>query len=151
MIDPNKVVDRMWPVVKHAMAGHTLAYRASGGLIGHRVPGMPPMLLLDHVGAKSGKGRATPLAYLRDGDDYVIVASRGGHPKNPAWFHNLKANPDTTIQVGRERIPVRAHVATAAQHKRLWPKVVDLYGGYQGYQDRTERKIPLVILKRRSP
>lgn len=150
MIDPNKVVDRMWPVVKHAMTGHELAYRATGGLLGHHVPGMPPMLLLDQVGGKSGRKRTTPLAYLQDGDDYVVVASRGGHPKNPAWFHNLRANPDTEIQVGRERIPVRARVATAAQHERLWPKVVDLYSGYQGYQDRTKRKIPLVILKRRS-
>jgi deazaflavin-dependent oxidoreductase (nitroreductase family) len=102
------------------------------------------------VGAKSGKKRTTPLAYLKDRDDLVIVASKGGHPKHPAWFHNLKANPNTEVQVGRRRVPVTAKVATPAQRKRLWPKVVDLYSGYAGYQRRTEREIPLVILKPRA-
>ena len=107
------------------------------------------MLLLDHIGAKSGKVRTTPLAYLADGEDVVLVASKGGHPRNPAWFHNLVANPDTTIQVGSERRAVHAHVATAAERKRLWPKVVELYGGYRDYQERTDREIPLVILEPR--
>jgi F420H(2)-dependent quinone reductase len=140
------VADRMWPVLRQAMKGHVFAYRASRGLIGHRFPGIPPMLLLDHVGAKSGARRTTPLAYLRDGDDFVIVASKGGNPRHPAWFHNLKANPDTEIQAGPERRQVRARVATAAERKRLWPRVVRLYGGFQDYQDRTQREIPLVIL-----
>jgi deazaflavin-dependent oxidoreductase (nitroreductase family) len=104
------------------------------------------MLLLDHVGAKSGKERTSPLAYLRDGEDLVIVASKGGSPRNPAWFHNLRAHPDTTVQVGSERREVRARVASPAERKRLWPKVLDLYSGYAGYQDRTEREIPVVIL-----
>ena len=137
----------MWPFLRQAMKGHTFAYRASRGLIGHRIPGAPPTLLLDHVGAKSGKKRTTPLAYLRDGENFVIVASKGGNPRHPSWYHNLRANPDTEIQVGSERRQVRARVASAAQRKRLWPKVVRLYGGYQGYQDRTKREIPLVILE----
>lgn len=107
------------------------------------------MLLLDHVGAKSGKRRTTPLAYLEHGDDHVIVASKGGHPRHPAWFHNLNANPDTTIQVGSRRIPVRARVASSEERAQLWPEVVELYGGYEDYQRRTEREIPLVILERR--
>ena len=149
-MDYMAATDRMWPVLNQLMKGHALVYRASHGLIGHRVPGVPPMLLLDHVGAKSGERRTSPLAYIRDGDDVVIVASKGGHPKHPAWFHNLRANPDTTIQVGTKRRPVRARVANAAERKRLWPKAVKTYGGYAGYQQRTEREIPLVILKPRA-
>ena len=139
-----------WKVVNEAIKGHTLIYRATRGAVGHRVPGgIPPMLLLDHVGAKSGRKRTSPLGYFESGDDVVIIASKGGLPKNPGWFHNLRANPDTEIQVGSERRPVRARVATAAERKRLWPKVVETYGGYSGYQKRTDREIPLVILERR--
>ena len=79
----------------------------------------------------------------------MIVASKGGYPKHPAWFHNLRANPDTTVQIGSERRPVHARVATPDERKRLWPKVVDAYGDYARYQQRTEREIPLVILERR--
>ena len=143
------VVDRLSPLLNQAVKGHVLAYRATGGLVGHRVPGAPPMLLLDHVGAKSGKHRTTPLAYLGDGEDLVLVASKGGSPRHPAWFHNLRAYPDTTAQVGSERRAVRARVATAEERARLWPKVVQMYGGYRHYQRRTEREIPLVILEPR--
>ena len=148
-MDGMRAVDRSWPVLRRLMGLHTVAYRATRGLIGHRVPGGPPMLLLDHVGAKSGAKRTSPLVYTEDGDDIVLVASKGGNPKNPAWFHNLKANPETTIQVGSEKRPVRAHVATDEERERLWPKVVDTYSGYAGYQKRTDRKIPLVVLERR--
>jgi len=107
------------------------------------------MLLLDHVGAKSGKRRTTPLAYLADGDRIVIVASKGGHPRHPAWYHNLRANPRTTVQVGRRKLDVDARVAGPEERERLWPRVVDLYEGYAGYQQRTDREIPLVILEPR--
>jgi F420H(2)-dependent quinone reductase len=143
------VAERLSPLLTRLTAPHTLAYRLTSGLVGHRFPFFPPMLLLDHVGARSGKRRTTPLVYLRDGDDYVIVASKGGNPRNPAWFHNLRANPETTIQVGSERIPVRARVASPQKRTPLWPKVVEHYGGYADYQKRTERKIPLVILEPR--
>jgi len=141
--------DRLWPVLNRLMKGHTVAYRATGGLIGHRFPGAPPMLLLDHVGARSRTRRTTPLVYVRDGEDVVIVASKGGHPRHPAWFHNLRANPETTVQVGSERRPVRARVAEPADRARLWPKAVATYGGYRGYQERTDREIPLVVLEPR--
>jgi F420H(2)-dependent quinone reductase len=131
------------------MRGHTTAYRLTGGLVGHRFPFAPPSLLLDHVGAKTGTVRTTPLTYLADGDNLVLVASKGGNPRNPAWYHNLRAHPDVTVQVGSKRLAVEARVATAAERKRLWPKVVDLYGGYADYQRRTEREIPLVILEPR--
>src|SRR3954471_8266062 len=143
------VAERTWPVLLRLMGGHTFIYKATGGVIGHKAPGVPPMLLLDHVGAKSGTKRTTPLVYIDDGDDIFIVASKGGYPKNPAWFHNLKANPETTVQIGREHRPVRARVATPAEHDRLWPKAVAAYSSYADYQKRTERKIPLVILERR--
>jgi deazaflavin-dependent oxidoreductase (nitroreductase family) len=144
------IADRSWPLLRRAMKGHTAVYRATNGLIGHRFPGSPPMLLLDHVGAKSGTKRTSPLAYAEDGDDIVIVASKGGNPKHPAWFHNLRANPDTTIQVGSKRRAVHARVATEAEYDRLWKKVVAVYGGYEGYKKRTTRKIPLVVLEPRT-
>lgn len=148
-MDYMRAVDRLSPVFNQLTKGHTIFYRATGGLIGHRLPGGPPMLLLDHVGAKSGKKRTSPLAYLADGEDLVIVASKGGHPRHPAWFHNLRANPATTIQAGSERRTVRARVATAEERERLWPRVVHGYSGYAGYQKRTDREIPLVILEPR--
>ena len=138
-----------WRVLPKVMKGHTFLYRATRGLIGHHVPGAPPMLLLDHVGAKSGTKRTSPLAYIRDGDDVVIVASKGGFAKHPAWFHNLRANPDTTVQIGGERREVRARVASPEERARLWPTVVDTYSGFDGYQQKTDREIPLVILSRR--
>jgi F420H(2)-dependent quinone reductase len=107
------------------------------------------MLLLDQVGAKSGQKRTSPLGYVQDGENLVLVASKGGNPKNPAWFHNLRANPDTTVQVGSERRAVRARVADEEERARLWPKAVETYGGYRGYQERTDREIPLVILEPR--
>ena len=133
------------------MGVHTWLYRASGGRIGHRVPGLgPSMLLLDHVGAKSGARRASPLLYIPDGDNVVVVASKGGFPKHPAWFHNLEANPDTTAQIGRERRPVHARVATPEERERLWPIVVEAYSTYADYQVRSKgREIPLVILEPR--
>jgi F420H(2)-dependent quinone reductase len=143
------LADRSWPVLRRLIGAHTAIYRASGGRLGRTIPGAPPMLLLDHVGARSGRIRTSPLAYLADGEDLVLVASKGGHPRNPAWFHNLVANPDATVQVGRERRSVRARVATPEERARLWPRVLELYGGYRDYQERTERKTPLVILERR--
>jgi deazaflavin-dependent oxidoreductase (nitroreductase family) len=143
------VREHMWPVLNQLMKGHTFAYRATGGFVGHHFPGAPSTLLLDHVGAKSGTKRTAALSYIRDGDDLVLVASKGGNPRHPAWFHNLRANADVTVQVGSKRRPVRARVANPEERARLWPRVVKAYGGYAGYQQRTEREIPLVILEPR--
>jgi deazaflavin-dependent oxidoreductase (nitroreductase family) len=148
-IDPLGLADRGWPILRRLMGVHTVVYRVSGGLVGHRFPGAPPMLLLDHVGARSGIERTTPLVYIEDGDDLVLVASKGGYPKNPAWFHNLRAHPEATVQVGSERRRVRARVASPSERARLWPKAVAVYAGYEGYQERTNREIPLVILQPR--
>ncbi len=144
------MADRIWPALTRAAGLHTRAYRATGGRIGQRIPGVPgSMCLLDHVGAKSGIKRTAPLLYVRDGENVVLIASKGGYPKHPAWFHNLKANPETTVQVGSEKRPVRARVASDEERERLWPKAVETYSGYAGYQKRTDRKIPLVVLERR--
>jgi deazaflavin-dependent oxidoreductase (nitroreductase family) len=133
------------------MGAHTLLYRASGGRLGHTIPGVGGrMLLLDHVGAKSGVKRTSPLLYVPDGEDVVVVASKGGYPKHPAWYHNLMANPDTTVQIGTEHRPVHARTATAAERERLWSRVVKSYSGYADYQARSKgREIPLVILEPR--
>jgi F420H(2)-dependent quinone reductase len=142
-------VDRNWSLLNRVMGGHTTVYRASKGLVGHRFPGTPPMLLLDHVGAKSGTHRTSPLVYGEDGADLILVASKGGYPQNPAWYHNLLAHPDTTVQVGSERRDVHARVATAAERPRLWELMVGVYGGYESYRRRTDRQIPLVVLEPR--
>ncbi len=148
-MDYLKWVDKNWALLRRVMGGHTAVYRATNGLIGHRFPGAPPTLLLDHVGAKSATHRTSPLLYGVDGEDLILVASKGGYPKNPAWFHNLLANPDTTVQVGSRRRPVHAHVADADERERLWPLMLKVYSGYADYQRRTEREIPLIILSPR--
>jgi deazaflavin-dependent oxidoreductase (nitroreductase family) len=148
-VDILEFADRNWPVLRHVTSAHAAVYRATCGLVGHRVPGVPPMLLLDHVGARSGAAYTTPLVYTSDGEDLVIVASKGGHPRHPAWYHNLRAHPDTSVQVGRERRPVRARVARPDERERLWALVLRTYGGFETYRQRTDREIPLVILERR--
>jgi deazaflavin-dependent oxidoreductase (nitroreductase family) len=146
-MDYLRAADRSWPLLRRAMGLHTLAYRATGGIVGHRFLIGPSMLLLEHTGARTGTRRTTPLVYFRDGDGYVIVASKGGFSRHPGWYHNLRAHPDTRIQVGHRRLAVRARVANAAERERLWPEAVKTYSGYSDYQRRTDREIPLVILE----
>jgi len=145
------VGDKIWPATRRFMGIHTLLYQRSGGRLGHTIPGVPgKMLLLDHVGAKSGTKRTSPLLYVRDGEDLVIVASKGGFPKHPAWYHNLIANPDTSVQVGSKQLPVHARVATDEEYPRLWKAAVAGYHGYEDYAVRSKgRKIPLVVLEPR--
>jgi deazaflavin-dependent oxidoreductase (nitroreductase family) len=146
-MDLLKLADRSWPVLRRAVGAHTRLYQVTRGAIGHHVPGLPPFLLLHHVGAKSGVRRTTPLLYLRDGENLVVIASKGGNPRHPAWFHNLRANPRTTVQVGAEQRPVQARVATAEERARLWPRAVEAYRDYARYQERTDREIPVVVLE----
>ncbi len=145
------IADRIWPVTRRVMGAHTFLYRRTGGRLGHRIPGLRGrMLLLDHVGAKSGIHRTSPLQYVEDGENVAVIASKGGYSKNPAWFYNLKANPDTTVQIGSERRPVHARVVTDPEERdRLWAKAVAIYRPYEDYKARAGRKIPLVVLERR--
>ncbi len=145
------LADRVWPLTRRFMGVHTFLYRASDGRLGHAVPGVRGrMLLLDHVGAKSGTRRTSPLLYVEDGEDVVVVASKGGFPKHPAWYHNLMANPDTVVQIGSERRAVHARVATPEERERLWPLAIKQYSGYADYQARSKgREIPLVVLEPR--
>jgi len=132
------------------MGAHTFLYRRTGGRIGHTIPGVGgKMLLLDHVGAKSGVKRTSPLLYVEDGKDVVVVASKGGFPRHPAWYHNLLANPDTTVQIGPEHRAVHARIATPEERDRLWALAVKAYHGYEDYRARTDREIPLVVLEPR--
>jgi deazaflavin-dependent oxidoreductase (nitroreductase family) len=143
-----RYADALWPVTNRLAGAHTYLYRRTGGRLGARVPaGHGRMLLLDHVGAKSGTLRTSPLLYVPDGEDLVMVASKGGFPKNPAWFHNLRANPETYVQVGAERRRVRARVATADERERLWGLAVAVWPGYEDYRRRTDREIPLIVLE----
>ena len=128
---------------------HVALYRWSGGRLGGHLPGMPGarILLLDHAGRKSGVRRTSPVMYHREGEVVAVVASKAGQPTNPAWFHNLMANPDTTVQIGREVREVRARVATDEERAQLWPKFVAFYPGYSFYERlATGRTIPIVIL-----
>ena len=148
-MDYLKIADRIWPQLSRATGAHVAVYRATGGKLGRRLPGLPQILLLDHVGAKSGVERTAPLLYVRDGGDLVIVSSKGGYPKNPAWYYNLLANPDTRVQVDSDVIDVTARKANAEERARLWPRCVDLYPNFVVYQRRADREIPVMILSPR--
>ena len=130
---------------------HDKLYKSTDGRIGHRVPlpGMPPSLLLHTVGAKTGTQRTNTLSYFPDSGDYYVVASKGGDPKAPGWYHNLKANPDIEINLGPKRLAVMAKpvLPDDPDYPRLW-QIVNRDNGnrYNGYQSRTSRKIPLVRL-----
>jgi deazaflavin-dependent oxidoreductase (nitroreductase family) len=136
--------------VKHlflrAMSGlNTALYRLTGGKVANRM-GKAPILLLTVAGRKSGKRRTTPLLHGRDGDNYVVIASMGGAPKHPAWYHNLQGQ-EAEIQVGRKRLRVRARDAEGEERERLWALMVSLYPSYDDYQKKTERRIPVVVLE----
>jgi len=131
------------------MRGHAAIYRATDGRVGRRVPGLPSLLLLDHLGARSGRWRTTPLVYMPDGEDLLIVASKGGYPKDPGWMYNLRAHPDTAVQIGRTRRKVHAREASAEERRRLWPKAAAYNPHWERYRKRTQREIPLVLLEPR--
>jgi deazaflavin-dependent oxidoreductase (nitroreductase family) len=128
---------------------HVALYRWSDGKIGGHLPGWRDarIVLVDHTGAKSFAKRTSPLMYYADGDAIAVVASKAGQPTHPAWFHNLRANPDTAIQIGSVVRGVHARVASEEEHDRLWPKFVAFYPGYDFYERNAKgRKIPIVIL-----
>lgn len=126
---------------------HIWLYRVSGGRIGGRFPvSKAPVVLLTTVGRRSGEARTVPLIHLEDGERLVIVASQGGMPAHPAWYHNLVAHPRVTVETGRRVRDMDARVADDAERAALWPRLVAMYAGYDEYQARTDRRIPVVIL-----
>ena len=128
---------------------HTRAYRETDGDLGHDWRDGTSVLLLTTVGRKSGEQHTTPLIYGRDGDDYVVVASKGGAPEPPGWFANLRESPDVEVQVLGDRFPARARTATPEEKPALWKQMVGLWPDYENYQRRTDREIPVVVLERR--
>ena len=125
---------------------HTVVYKLSRGRISGRAMGAP-VLLVESVGRKSGKRRTHPLICSEEGDDLIVVASKGGIDRHPAWYLNLKANPETTAWWRGKKRRVRARDADERERERLWPKMVEVYRPYASYQRRTERQIPIVILE----
>jgi deazaflavin-dependent oxidoreductase (nitroreductase family) len=117
--------------------------------VGTRLGGVD-VLFLHHRGAKTGAARLAPLLYVRDGDNLAIIASKGGHVRHPAWYHNLKANPDTEVEMRDGRHPVRARVAKGEERERIWRSAVAVWPDYEAYQAAApHRRIPVVVLERR--
>ncbi|WP_228782898.1 nitroreductase family deazaflavin-dependent oxidoreductase [Nocardia abscessus] len=124
------------------------AFRANRGRVGGVLSGTP-LILIHHIGAKSGIERVTPLAYSAQNDgSFAIVASNGGSPKHPMWYHNLKANPTITVEMGIERFPARAEELVGIARAELWSKLLAGSADLTEYQGRTERVIPLLLLWR---
>jgi deazaflavin-dependent oxidoreductase (nitroreductase family) len=130
---------------------HVAMYRLTGGLLGGRV-GRLRMLVLTTTGSKSGLNRDVPLAYGREGKNVFLIASNGGARDHPSWYKNLRANPQATVQIGSRVTQVHARDADAEERERLWKKMTTKhYAGYDGYQEKTERVIPVVVLEPASP
>jgi len=124
-------------------------FRANEGRVGPPFEGTP-LLLLHHTGARSGAAYVNPLAYLRDGDRYVVFASKGGAPSNPDWYHNLKAHPEVEVEIGTETVPVRANEATGAERDRLFSTQAERSPAFAEYQEKAgARLIPVIVLEPR--
>jgi deazaflavin-dependent oxidoreductase (nitroreductase family) len=127
---------------------HVRAYRETDGEQGYHWRGTT-ILLLTTTGRASGEERTTPLIYRDDDGKWVVVASKGGSPDHPDWYKNLVANSNATIQVKRDRIPVRARTAQDAERARLWEAMAEVWPAYRDYERKTDREIPVVVLERR--
>lgn len=123
-------------------------YRRSGGKLGGKMFGAP-VLLLTTTGRKSGRSWTVPLMYQTDGDRWVIIASNGGSARHPAWWLNLRSQPDASVQIGRQTYLVTASETAGEDRERLWQQMADMYKGYDGYARKTTRQIPVVVLQRR--
>jgi deazaflavin-dependent oxidoreductase (nitroreductase family) len=122
-------------------------FRANAGKVGGQFAGAP-MLLLTTTGAKSGQLRTSPMVYTTDGDHMIVIASKGGAPTNPAWFHNLVANPIVTVERGTEQFQARATVPETAERDCLFNQVATIMPGFAEYQRNTTRQIPVVVLEK---
>jgi deazaflavin-dependent oxidoreductase (nitroreductase family) len=128
---------------------HVRVYRETGGERGYDWRGTT-ILLLSTRGRRTGEQHTTPLIHRTDGDRWVVVASKGGAPEHPGWFQNLAAEPNASIQVLDEEIPVRASVAEGTERERLWKLMAEVWPDYDGYQQKTSRVIPVVVFERRA-
>ncbi|HEV2593381.1 MAG TPA: nitroreductase family deazaflavin-dependent oxidoreductase [Gaiellaceae bacterium] len=127
---------------------HVRRYRETGGEVGHEWREGSTILLLTTKGRKSGEPRTTPLIYAQDGDNYVIVASKGGAPEHPGWYLNLEKDPTVELQVKDEVFAARARTAEGEERERLWRKANEVWRHYDEYQTKTDREIPVVVLER---
>lgn len=139
--DLDRATDSRWDWV----AEHTRRYLGSGGTDGHENDGVHTLVLAT-TGRRTGTPRRTCLIYATSGDEYVLVASKGGADEHPAWFLNLEADPHVGVQVGTRRFTARARVASAAEHAPLWARMVDVFPLYADYARKTDREIPVVLL-----
>jgi len=128
---------------------HVERYEATGGDEGYHWRNGTTILLLHTTGRKSGKEYVHPLIYREFGNDFLVVASKGGSPEEPDWFRNLEASPETTIQVKHDKIPVRARIASAQEKPAMWSHMAEVWPAYDEYQQKTDREIPVVVLERR--
>ena len=122
-------------------------FRANDGKVGGMFAGSP-LILVHHIGAKSGAERIAPLVYLPDGERIFIFASKGGHPKHPAWYHNLRAHPRTTVEVGRATFQVQARFLEGPERDEIFAKQVAVAPQFGEYQEKTDRDIPVIELER---
>ncbi len=127
---------------------HRTLFRATGGRLGNKM-GKIPCLMLTATGRTSGRPRSVPLLYLEYQGGWVVIASYGGNPQHPAWWRNLEANPEATVQIGRHVTPVRARLASPGERQTLWAEAVGIYPPYDDYKQLTTREIPVVILEPR--
>jgi deazaflavin-dependent oxidoreductase (nitroreductase family) len=123
-------------------------FRTNEGKVGGRFEGAP-MLLLHHKGAKTGTERVNPMVFQKVDNGYAVFASKGGAPTNPAWYHNLVANPDVEVEIGTDTIPVRARVAEGDERERIWTKQKERMPGFADYERNTTRQIPVIVLEPR--
>ena len=121
-------------------------FRANGGRVGGYFTGAP-MLLLHHIGARTGAEHVNPLVYVRDGDDLVVAASKGGAPDDPAWYHNLKAHPRASIELGTRSLTVEASEVYGAERDRLYRRLAEMRPAFAGYETRTPRITPMPRLR----
>jgi deazaflavin-dependent oxidoreductase (nitroreductase family) len=137
------------PLLRVGWAFHRLLHRITGGRLSTSPPseGGVGTLFLHTTGRKTGKARRTGLFYIEDGPSFVVVASNAGEYANPFWWLNLQATPDATVELGKQRIPVRARAATAEEADRLWPLLDAAYPAFATYRARVLRTIPIVILE----
>ncbi len=132
-------------LIKGLSRAHRAVYRASSGRIFGSLAGMP-VLLLTTTGRRSGKRRTTPLTFLRDRADLVLIASNGGADRPPGWWLNLQRNPRAAVEIGKENLTLIARTASVEERERLWPVITATYSGYAKYQQKTKRQIPVVLL-----